>query len=64
MGFRPARFNLVLLGVFASVGLVLAMVGIYGVIAYTVGQRTQELGIRRALGAQQSTVVAGVLARE
>ncbi len=57
----PTRFNLVLLGVFASVGLVLAMVGIYGVIAYTVGQRTHELGIRRALGAQQSTVVSGVM---
>ena len=57
----PTRFNLVLLGVFAGVGLVLAVVGIYGVIAYSVGQRKQELGIRRALGAQHRDVVSIVL---
>ncbi|MCZ6917964.1 MAG: ABC transporter permease [Gemmatimonadetes bacterium] len=57
----PTRFNLVLLGVFAGVGLLLTVVGIYGVIAYSVGQRKQELGIRRALGAQHRDVVSIVL---
>ncbi len=57
----PTRFNLVLLAVFAAVGLVLAVVGIYGVIAYTVAQRTQELGIRCALGAQRGDVLSIVL---
>jgi putative ABC transport system permease protein len=55
------QFNLLLVGVFALLALVLAAVGLYGVTSYAVAQRTHELGIRLALGAQPTDVLRIVL---
>jgi predicted permease len=57
------RFNLILLSVFGGVALALACIGVYGVISYGVAQRTQEIGIRLALGADRRDIIRLILTR-
>jgi len=61
--FAKPRFNLVLLSVFAIVGLALAVIGVYGVMSNAVAQERQEIGVRMALGADAGTIARMILAR-
>jgi putative ABC transport system permease protein len=61
--FARPRFTLVLLSIFATIGLLLATIGVYGVIAYSVARQTSEIGVRMALGARPGDILRMVLAR-
>jgi putative ABC transport system permease protein len=60
-GFTAPRLTMLLVGVFAALGITLAAVGIYGVMSYAVTERRREIGIRRALGAREAEIVWAIL---
>src|SRR5437667_12193108 len=60
-GLFPFRIVAMLVGAFGLIALSLAVVGLYGVVSFVVGRRTQEIGIRMALGAQRSSVLRMIL---
>jgi ABC-type antimicrobial peptide transport system permease subunit len=60
--FSAPRFNLVLFAIFGALGLLLATIGVYGVISYSVARQTQEIGVRIALGAKNSDILTMVMA--
>ena len=61
LAVAPARFNTIVLSLFAAVAMVLSSLGLYGVISYVVSRRTHEFGLRMALGATRDDVIRGVL---